>query len=162
VNAIAVVDKNWGIGADGKLLAHLPGDLRYFKEKTLGNTIIIGRTTFESMSGKILPGRETVILSKNADFKADCPVFRSLEETLSYCRGKADEELFVAGGEAIYRLFFPFCDRFYITKLHETFEADRHFPNLDEEPERFDVRELSGILGERGVRYQFFEYTRVK
>jgi len=162
MNAIAVVDENWGLGRNGKLLAHLPSDLRYFKEKTLGKTIIIGRETYDSMSGKLLPGRETVILSKNISFKPACRVAHSLEEALIYLKGKPDEELFVAGGEAIYRLFFPYCDMFFITKLYAAFEADRYFPNLDEDEKGFTVRETSGVIEENGVKYQHFEYARVK
>jgi len=162
MNAIAAVDKNWGLGMNGKLLAHLPGDLRYFKEKTLGKTIIIGRETFESMSGKLLPGRGTVILSRNMDFKAECPVFHSLEETLGGLENKVGEDVFVAGGEAIYRLFLPYCDRFYITKLYAAFEADRHFPDLDESPEMFALKTASDVMEENGVGYQFFEYARIR
>lgn len=162
MNAIAVVDENWGLGKDGKLLVHLSGDLRYFKGKTLGKTIIIGRETFEGMSGRILPGRDTVVLSRNPHFKADCPVCHSLEETFGFLREKPGDELFVAGGEAVYRLFFPYCGRFYITKIFDAFEADRFFPNLDAEPERFTAFKSGEVMEENGVRYQFFEYVRTR
>jgi len=160
MNAIVVVDQNWGIGCDGKLLMHLPGDLKYFKEKTLGNTIIIGRETFDSMGGRLLPGRQTLILSRNKDFKPDCLVFHSLEEALGYIKDKQNEEIFVAGGEAIYRLFLPYCDTFFVTKIHKSFEADRYFPNLDENPDDFAVTWSSEIMEENSVKYQFIEYTR--
>jgi len=160
LNAIAVVDENWGLGLDGKLLAHLPGDLKHFKEKTIGNTIIIGRVTYESMAG-LLPGRETVILSGDVNFKANCRVVHSLEEALEYCKSKLGAGIFIAGGEAVYKLFYPYTDHFFITKLYAAFKADRYFPNLDEEPD-LTVRELSGPIEENGIRYQFFKYTRVK
>jgi len=160
MNAIVVADQNWGIGCGGKLLAHLPGDLNYFKEKTLGNTIIIGRETFDSMGGRLLPGRETLILSRNPDFKADCPVFHSLEETLEYVKDKPGEKIFVAGGEAIYRLFLPFCDAFFVTKILKEFEADRYFPNLDASPEEFAVNWSSDIMEENAVKYQFIKYIK--
>jgi len=162
MNAIAVVDENWGLGRNGKLLVHLLGDLKYFKEKTLGKTIIIGRGTYESMAGKLLPGRETAILSKNMDFKPDCLVLHSLEEALLYLKEKPDADMFVAGGESVYRLFFPYCDKFFITKLHAAFEADIYFRNLDDEPESFAALWSSDIFEENGVKYQFFEYARVK
>ena len=158
--AIAVVDENWGLGNDGKLLARLPGDLKHFKEKTLGKTVIMGRKTFESMSGKLLPGRETVILSRDAGFKPGCTVLRSLDEVLGYVKGLPGDGVFVAGGEEIYRLFFPYCGTFFITKLYAAFEADRHFPNLDESPEAFTVKKSGGVMEENGVKYQFFEYTK--
>jgi len=162
MNAIAIVDRNLGLGRDGKLLAHLPSELKYFREKTLGKTIVIGRGTYESMSGNLLPDRETVILSRDASFNPPCQVFRSLEEALDYLKSKPDDDIFVAGGESVYRLFYPYCDRFFITKLYAAFDADRRFPNLDENPNEFSVKELSGIIEENGFEYQFFEYTRVK
>jgi dihydrofolate reductase len=160
MNAIAVVDENWGIGYDGKLLVHLPGDLKYFKEKTLGNTIIIGRETFDSMGGKLLPNRETIILSRNPDLKLNCPVLRSLDETLKYIEDRRSEEVFVSGGETVYKLFLPYCDKFYITKIHKAFKADRHFPNLDERPDEFIINWSSNIMEENSVKYQFIEYIR--
>ena len=160
MNAIAVVDENWGLGKDGKLLAHLPGDLKYFKGKTLGKTIIIGRETFDSMGRTTLPDRETVVLSENPEFNAQCTVCRSREETLDYIKSKPDDELFIAGGEAIYRLFFSRCDKFFITKLYATFDADRYFPNLDRRRDEFEIKEAGAALEENGIRYQFFEYIR--
>ena len=161
MNAIAVVDENWGLGKDGKLLTHLSGDLRYFKEKTLGKTIILGRKTFESMGGRLLPGRETVILSRDSGFAQGCKVLRDLDEALTFVSGKNGEDVFVAGGEAVYRLFLPYCDTFYITKLYASFEADRFFPNLDEAPDVFKTEWSGAVLEEKGVRYQFFMYKRV-
>jgi len=161
MNAIVIVDQNWGIGKSGQLLVHLPGDLKYFKEKTLGNTIIMGRETFDSMGGRLLPGRESVILSRNENFKPGCHVCKSLDETLEYVKDKPSENVFVAGGETVYRLFLPYCDKFFITKMYAEFEADRFFPNLDEQPENFKVVRESEITSENGVKYQFFEYARV-
>ena len=162
MNAIAVVDKNWGLGLGGKLLVHMPGDLRYFKEKTLGKTIVIGRGTFESMSGRPLAGRETVILTKNENYSAPCPVVHSLDEALERFKDIRSEDLFIAGGEAVYKLFFPYCDKFFITKLYKSFAADRYFPDLDGAPGEFEAKAVSGVMEENNVEYQFFEYARIK
>jgi len=162
MNAIVIVDSNWGIGKSGQLLVHLPGDLKYFKEKTLGNTIIMGRETFDSMGGRLLPGRESVILSRNESFNPGCKVCKSLEETLEYIKEKPSETIFISGGENIYKQFLPYCDRFFVTKIHEAFEADRYFPNLDEQPESFKVVSESEVIEENGVKYQFFEYVGKK
>ena len=162
MNAIAVVDRNWGLGRDGKLLVHLPGDLKYFKEKTLGKTIIIGRGTYESMAGKLLSGRDTIIMTRNENFKAPCAVAHSLEEALRYLKNIPGENQFAAGGETVYNMFFPYCDTFFITKMDAVFAADRHFPNLDSTPSGFTVKSLSGVMEENGVEYQFFEYKRIK
>ena len=162
MNAIVIVDQNWGIGKSGQLLVHLPGDLKYFKEKTLGNTIIMGRETFDSMGGRLLPGRESVILSRNESFDPGCKVCKSVDETLAYIKDKPSETIFIAGGENIYRQFLPYCDKFFITKIHEVFEADRFFPNLDEQPENFKVVRKSEVIEENEVKYQFFEYVGKK
>ena len=162
MNAIAAVDESWGIGRSGKLLASLPGDLKYFKEKTLGKTIVIGRETFDSMSGKLLPERETVILTRNADFKQNCTVIHTLNEALEYLKTKRSEDVYVAGGENVYRQFIPYCDVFFITKLYGTFGADRFFTNLDAYPGEFAVKQASGVKEENGVKYRFFEYVRRK
>ena len=162
MNAIVAVDEDWGIGRNGKLLAHLPGDLKYFKEKTLGKTIIIGRETFSSMSGKLLAGRETVILTRDPGFKQSCPVVHSLEEAFEYTGKMRSGDIFVAGGENVYRQFLPYCDKIFTTKLYASFGADRFFPNLDERRDEFSVKQLSGILEENDVKYQFFEYLRKK
>jgi dihydrofolate reductase len=162
MNAIVVVDENWAIGNGGKLLVHLPGDLRYFKEKTLGKTIVIGRETFDSMGGRLLPGRETIILSRRDNFKPNCRVCRSLDETLECIKDKPGDEVFIAGGEKIYKLFLPYCDRFFVTKIHEKFDADRYFPNLDESPNEFAIESSSETVEENSVQYQFFEYARKK
>ena len=159
MNAIAIVDENWGLGKDGKLLIHLPGDLKYFKEKTLGKTIIIGRKTFDSLGKRLLPDRETVIVSQNMKYDPGCMVCRSLEEALRYVKGRRPDDVFVAGGEAIYNLFLPYCDTFFITKIQASFEADKYFPNLDSS-NRFYIDKSSAVVEENGVKYRFYKYTR--
>ena len=103
MNAIVIVDQNWGIGCTGRLLAHLPGDLRHFREKTEGNTIIIGRETFESMGSRLLLDRETVILSRNTKLNPGCKVVHSLEELLRHIKGRDSDAVFAAGGEEVYK-----------------------------------------------------------
>ena len=78
MKAIVAVDRNWGIGRDGGLLVHLPGDLKYFKEKTLGKTVVMGRETLESLpGGKPLPGRDNIVLTLNSFYEAGCPLCHS-------------------------------------------------------------------------------------
>lgn len=162
MNLIAVVDQNWAIGRDGGLLAHLPGDLKYFKEKTLGKTIIMGRETLLSMpKGKPLPGRETIVLSRNPDFHADCTVCRSLDELSSLLEAKKKEDIFVAGGENLYQQLMDACDTFYITKIFAAFAADKHIKNLDEDS-RYAVVWQGDTREENGLTYQFLIYKRVK
>ena len=159
MNASVVVDENWNIGRDGGLLVHLPGDLKYFKERTYGKTVVVGRKTLESFPGaKPLPGRKNVVLSRNEDYNPkDCTVYHSKEELMEALAG---EEVFVSGGEQIYLQFMEDCRRFYVTKIYASFPADRSFPNLDE-MEDLAVTWKSDVQEEKGIRYQFFEYTRI-
>ncbi|GHU48935.1 dihydrofolate reductase [Clostridia bacterium] len=160
MKAIAVVDKNWGIGKDGQLLIRLPGDLRYFRSKTLGKVVVIGRETLESFPGKKpLPDRTVICLTRNQDFIADCIRLFSIEECLKYLEKYPAEDIYIAGGESIYRQFLPYCDQCLITKIDEVFPADRFFINLDESGE-FKVVKEGDRQFENGVSYRFLEYAR--
>ena len=158
MKAIAAADRNWAIGKDGGLLCHIPGDLKYFKEKTKGHKVIMGRKTLESLpGGKPLPDREHIILSRTMDKRDDVTGARTVEEALSYC----DEDTFVCGGAEIYRQFSDYCDTFLITRIDEEFDADTYFPCLDNEEDICLVGE-SDIIEEKGYRYRFLEYRRRK
>ena len=156
MKAIAVLDRNWAIGRDGKLLCHIPGDLKYFKEQTLGKTLVMGRKTLESLpGGSPLPGRENVIISRTLPESDEYIVKRSVEEVLEYCRGK---DVFIAGGETVYRQFLDYCDEFLITHIDEEFDADAYFPNLAE----LGMKKVweSEEYEEKGHKYRFAKYTR--
>lgn len=160
MKAIVVVDENWSIGKDGGLLVHLPGDLKYYKEKTYGKTVVIGRKTLESFPGaKPLPGRANLVLTRNPEYKPEgCQVFHSKEELLEYL-GTDTEEVYISGGENIYRQFMEDCDKFYVTKIYAEFPADRSFPDLDQRDD-MEITWKSDIQEEKNIKYQFFEYTR--
>lgn len=159
MKAIVAVDRNWGIGRDGGLLVHLPGDLKYFKEKTLGKTVVMGRETLESLpGGKPLPGRDNIVLTRNSCYEAGCPLCHSEEDLLNRpdCRG---EDVFVIGGEQVYRMLLPYCDTCYVTKIHGEYPAEKFFPDLDQS-EEFEVVWESEPVEEKGVTYHFVEYRR--
>lgn len=160
MNAIVAVDRNWGIGKDNDLLIHLPGDLKYYKEKTLGNVIIVGQRTLESFPGsKPLPGRTNIVLSDDPAFvRDDCIVCRRKEEVLEKAAEYDPETVFICGGASIYRLFLENCDAFYVTKIDAAFEADTFFPNLDELGYRVDW--ASEPREEKGLSYRFERYVR--
>ncbi len=159
MKAIVVVDKNWNIGREGDLLVHLPGDLKYYKEKTEGHVILIGRKTLESFPGqKPLPNRTNIVLTNNKNFTHNiatvCVGMDSLREELK----KYDsDEIWVSGGECIYNLFLDECDEVYVTKIFEEFEADKSFRNLDKD-DNFELVKESEIREERGLKYQFTVY----
>lgn len=163
MNTIVVVDENWSIGRQGELLVHLSGDLKYFKEQTYGKHLIIGRKTLESFPGaKPLPGRTNIVLTGNEDYAPPgCIICHSKEELSALLKREAvaEEDVFVAGGETVYRQFLEDCSRFYVTKIYSSFPADRSFPNLDERQE-FGITWSSPMQEEKGIKYQFFIYER--
>jgi dihydrofolate reductase len=157
---IVAVDKNWGIGKDGDLLIHLPGDMKFFREKTMGKVVVMGRSTLESLpNGKPLPGRKNIVLSRNPDFEAECPACRSEEQLLRELAEMPEEEVFVIGGAQIYRTLLPYCDTVYVTRIDSAFPADTHFTDLDQCDDWELVRE-SEPCAEKGVTYRFTEYKR--
>jgi dihydrofolate reductase len=127
LSVVAAMAENGVIGRGNRLPWHLPLDLRRFKELTWGHPLIMGRLTFESI-GRPLPGRLSVVLSRNPGWNPPPGArrARSLEEALALC-GKA-EEAFVVGGEAVYRLALPLAHRLHLTLIHADVDGDRHFP----------------------------------
>lgn len=158
---ILAADRNWAIGKDGDLLCHLPGEMKYFKEKTVGKTVIMGRGTLESLPGKKpLPKRENIVISGNPDYAVPgAVVLHSHEELFDYIRDKDSDEVMVMGGGRVYRELLPYCDTCYITRIYESFDADTWFVNLDEMPE-FEIVWQSELQEENGIQYRFLEYRR--
>ncbi len=129
ISIIVAMGRNNVIGKNNKMPWNLPEDLKYFKEVTMGHSIICGRKTLESMNGP-LKDRRNVVLTRDKDFKWDnCEVIHSVEEALGMFKD-CDEEVFVTGGEEIYRLFLPLTNKLYITEIDESFEGDTFFPKI--------------------------------
>ena len=128
---IAAMDLNRAIGKDNKLLYHLPADMTHFKELTTGNTVVMGRKTFESLPHGALPNRRNIVITKNEDFKAEnCEICHSIDEMLKLC--KDDEKVYVIGGESLYRQTIDIADRLELTVIMvESNGADRFFPKED-------------------------------
>ncbi|MAH02147.1 type 3 dihydrofolate reductase [Candidatus Woesearchaeota archaeon] len=129
ISLIAAMDKNRVIGKGGKLPWNLPADMKYFKDKTLGKPIIMGRKTYESL-GKPLPNRTNIIITRDRDYKAEgCIVVHSAEEALKAAEG--DEEVMIIGGSQIYKELLPKTNRMYLTIVDADFEGDTFFPEYD-------------------------------
>ena len=156
---IAAVDKNWGIGKDGKLLVSIPNDLKNFKELTMGGTVILGRKTLDTFpGGKPLPGRINIILSKNPKFKVEnARVVNSVEEAVEIA--SALENVWVIGGASIYKAFMPYCDEAVITKINYAYEADSFIENLDES-EDWIITDISDEMTSFDLEYRFVTYKR--
>ena len=131
VSIIVAMSENRVIGREGRIPWHIPEDVRWFKEKTLGHTVIMGRKTFESI-GRPLPGRKNIIISRKPDYTAEgAEVFHSLAQVFESKEG-TDDELFIIGGEKIYRQALGATDRIYLTLINRRYEGDTTFPELPE------------------------------
>ena len=128
ISAIVAVAKNGVIGKEGGLPWYLPAELARFKQVTMGHPIIMGRTTHESI-GRALPGRTNIVVTHNKDFKAEgCIVVNSLEEAIEEAKkAGGGEEVFIIGGEQIYKEAMPLLDRIYLTKVDAEVDGDKFF-----------------------------------
>lgn len=130
ISIIVAVSDDWGIGKDNELLWNISEDLKRFKRLTMGNTIIMGKKTWESLPKRPLPGRKNVVLTDDPKECVDCSVTAySIEDALSKC--DKNEEIFIIGGGSVYRQFMPLADRLYITHVHKKAPADIYFPVID-------------------------------
>ncbi len=162
MNIIVATDKNWAIGKDNKLLVSIPADMKFFRETTKGNIVVMGRKTLESFpQGQPLQKRVNIVISKNPDYQVKgAVVVHSVEEAIEECK-KYDGEIYVIGGESIYRSMLPYCDTALVTKIDHAYAADTYFPNLDEDAEW----ELTGETEEQtyfDLEYVFTKYERIK
>ena len=133
---IVAADRNWAIGKNNKLMWSIPADMKFFRETTQGNVVIMGRKTLESFpQGQPLKNRVNIVITRNPSYKVkDAVVVHSVEEAIEESR-KYDEDVFVIGGESIYRAMLPYCDTALVTRIDYAYEADTWFPNLDEDEE---------------------------
>ncbi len=130
ISIIVAVAENHAIGKDNKLLWHISNDLKRFKKITSGHPVIMGKKTYESLPVRPLPGRMNIVLTDVPGEKIEgCEMAYSLPEAIEKC--PEGEECFVMGGGSVYRQFLPMADKLYITKVHQTFEADTFFPEID-------------------------------
>lgn len=160
INIIAAVDRNKGIGYQNKLLYWLPNDLKRFKALTTGNTIIMGRKTFESLPKGALPNRRNIVLSSRPD--TNCPgaeVYTSLEEALNKCT--PDEQIYIIGGASVYREALPLADSLCLTEVDaEAPHADAYFPEVDLKVWQEKSRESHPVDEKHPCPYAFVDYTR--
>lgn len=133
ISLIVAASTNNAIGKNNQLLWHLPKDLKFFKNTTWGMVVIMGRKTYESVN-KPLPGRLNIVITKNAEWKAD-PVrpVPSLDEAINLAKKESFKEIFIIGGGEIYKQAMPLADKIYMTRVHTHLEADTFFPGIDEE-----------------------------
>ena len=162
MNLIVAVDEKWGIGCDNDLLASIPGDMQYFKEKTTDGVVVMGRRTLESyLSRGGLPKRINYVLTSNSGFEAErCIAVHSEEELFKELEQYDPEHVFIIGGESIYKKFYKYCDKCFVTKMHADLHADKFMVNLDEDDD-FKETWKSEMHSENGIDYEFTLYERV-
>lgn len=129
VSIVVAIAENNAIGKDNQLLWHLPADLKHFKQVTTGNTIIMGRKTFDSI-GKPLPNRRNIVMTRTTGLQIQgVEVTANIEDALARCA--AEEEVFIIGGAEIYKSTMDITNRIYLTRVHQSYEADAFFPEID-------------------------------
>ncbi len=163
MNLIVAVDQNWAIGKDNKLLVSIPSDMKFFRETTTGKVVVMGRKTLESFpNGLPLKNRTNIVLTRNKDYQVkDAILVHSVEELLEELKNYDSEEIYVIGGDSVYKELLPYCDLAHVTKIEHAYEADSHFPNLDEDTEW----EITGESEEQtyfDLEYMFVRYERKK
>lgn len=171
MNLIAAVDKNWAIGCKNKLLVSIPADMKFFRETTTGKVVVMGRKTLESFpNGQplkkrvniVLKKRVNIVLTHDKNFKAgDAIIVHSMEELREELKKYPSEDIYVIGGETIYKQLLDDCDVAHITKIDYAFEADAYFPNLDEMPE-WKITQDSEEQTYFDLEYYFYKYEKIK
>ena len=126
MNLIVNVDKNWAIGYGGKLLVSIPEDMKFFRSETTGKVVVLGRKTLATFPGGLpLKNRTNVILTRNPEFTAKgAVVCHSVEETLKELKKYPSEDVYIIGGDTIYRQFLPYCDTAHVTRMEHAYDAD--------------------------------------
>ena len=162
MNLIAAVDRNWAIGYENKLLISIPDDMKFFRELTTNKVCIMGKNTLLSFpGGRPLKNRINIVLTKDKELKSDdFIVAHSVDEALEQVKKYSSDDVFVIGGESIYRQFMPYVDRAYITYIDYVYRADRYIPNLDAD-EKWKLVEESEEQTYFDVEYYFRKYVAV-
>jgi dihydrofolate reductase len=158
---VAIANKNV-IGKDNALIWHLPEDLKRFKTLTTGNTIIMGRRTFESL-GRVLPNRKHVVLCNDMEMNIEdenVEVIPSIDDLNKYI--ESEKEHFIIGGATIYKLLMPLANKMYITKINKDFDGDAFFPEISSEEWEVVSKEKGIKNDENPFDYDYVTYIRKK
>ncbi len=160
ISLLLAMDRNHVIGLNNDLPWRLPKDLRFFKEKTTGNTIVMGRKTYDSMGGALPNRRNVIITNSEKSFPENVDVVHNLESIREWDKENPGEEVFVIGGGNIFKQILPFADRMYITWIDHDFDGDTYFPEFSE----LDWSLTSKRKGEKNetnpYNYYFLQYDR--
>lgn len=162
MNAIVAVDSNWAIGNKGALLVSIPADHKMFRSETLGKVVVYGRKTLETFPlAQPLDRRTNIVLSTRPDFTVkNAIVVHSIEELLEELKIYNSDDIYVIGGDSVYRQLLPYCDTVHVTKIDYAYQADAFFPDLDEDP-AWEITADSDEQTYFDLTYQFLRYERI-
>lgn len=153
ISMIVAMSKNNVIGKDNQLIWNIPEDLSYFKKKTMGKTIVMGRKTYDSI-GKALPGRNNVVLTRNKDFSADnVRVIHNIEDVFEM------GNCMIIGGDSLYKAFLPYADVLYVTKIDKEYEGDSFFPEISNQ--WMKTHFIEGKQSSKNLKYYFTKYEKL-
>lgn len=163
MNLIAAVDKNWAIGLKNKLLVSIPADMKFFRDTTVGKVVVMGRKTLESFpNGLPLKNRINIVLTKDRSYQVkDAVLVHSKAELDEELKKYDSHDIYVIGGESIYRMLLAECDTAHITKIDYVYQADAYFPNLDED-EGWQMIADSEEQTYFDLEFHFLKYEKVK
>jgi len=159
ISIIVAIGENNEIGKNNNLLWHISEDLKRFKILTSNKTVVMGRNTWNSLPYKPLPNRKNIVLSKNKNLIIEGVEILNSIETI-FEKKYTENEIFIIGGEKVYRQFLEYADKIYITKVFQSFDADTWFPKIDENI--WYNNEKSNIFYDEksNLNYQYFNYLR--
>ncbi len=136
MKAILHADREWGIGKANGLMFSIPADMKFFKETTIGNVVVMGSNTLRSFpGGRPLKGRTNIVLWPDGEERDDCVVVRSLDELFAEIKKYDGDKVFVIGGAMMYKTLLPYCDEVLVTKVDAVGGADAFFEDLDKNPD---------------------------
>lgn len=157
---IVAVDNNWAIGNKGQLLVSIPNDHKNFRLTTTGKVVVLGRKTMDTFpQGQPLKNRTNIILSRDVNYKVNgAIVVHSIDELLEELKKYNSDDVYIIGGDSIYKQMLPYCDTAIVTKIDHEYEADAYFPNLDKD-EAWHIVSESEEETYFDIEYQFITYT---
>ena len=163
VSMLVAVDSNWGIGNEGDLLVKIPEDVKFFRESTTGNVMIMGRKTLESFpGGKPLKDRVNIVVTRNPDYKAEGTIIvNTVEEALEKAKEFEGMDVYNVGGGQIFNAMMDYCDVALVTHIDKSFDADTFFPNLDEMSD-WVLESESEEKEHNDMKYTFRKYVKRK
>ncbi|MGN0814611.1 MAG: dihydrofolate reductase [Candidatus Coproplasma sp.] len=162
MKAILHADREWGIGKSNSLMFSIPADMKFFRETTTGNVVVMGSNTLKSFpGGKPLKNRTNIVLYPGGEKRDDCIIVDSLDELFAEIKKYDADKVYVIGGAMMYKTLLPYCTEVLVTKVDAVGGADAYFENLDENPD-FALSYVSDPVETNGYTVRFTTYTNLK